>query len=119
MAGLARRHEACSWRLRPVDPAARTGLEERSMRDVRRTVTSIPVGLLIAATASLLTGCATGRIVWDKPGVTQAERERDENTCLRAAIGTDSRGQLLVAYCFDRDIYTRCMEGRGYTAQPK
>jgi hypothetical protein len=102
-----------------VDPAARTGLEERSMRDVRRTVTSIPVGLLIAATASLLTGCATGRIVWDKPGVTQAERERDENTCLRAAIGTDSRGQLLVAYCLDRDIYTRCMEGRGYTAQPK
>jgi hypothetical protein len=67
----------------------------------------------------LLAGCATGRIAWDKPGVTQAERERDENTCLRAAIGTDGRGDLLVPYCIDREVYTQCMEARGYTVQPR
>jgi hypothetical protein len=86
---------------------------------MRRTVTSIPIALLIAATASLLTGCATERIAWDKPGITQAERDRDENVCLRAAIGTDGGGQLLVPYCFDRDTYTRCMEGRGYTVRSR
>jgi hypothetical protein len=69
--------------------------------------------------AALLAGCATERIAWDKPGVTQAERERDENACLRAAIGTDGGGQLLVPYCIDREVYTRCMETRGYTVRPR
>jgi hypothetical protein len=45
---------------------------------------------------ALLTGCATARISWDKSGITQAERERDENACLRA-----------------------CMEARGYTVRPR
>jgi hypothetical protein len=70
-----------------------------------------------AMIATMLTGCATGRIAWDKPGVTQAERERDENACLRAAIDSDGRAQLLAPYCIDRDTYVRCMEGRGYTVR--
>lgn len=67
----------------------------------------------------LLGGCATGRISWDKSGVTQAERERDENACLRLAIGSDGRGGLLVPYCIDREVYTQCMEARGYTVRPR
>lgn len=73
---------------------------------------------LIAA-AALLAGCATtSRIAWDKAGATAADRERDENACLRAAVGLD-RGSLLVPYCIDRDVYTRCMETRGYTVRSK
>ena len=85
------------------------------MRHVRWT--AIP--LMLLAAAPFLAGCATGRIAWEKSGVTQAERERDENACLRAAIGHDGRGQLLAPYCIDRDVYTRCMEGKGYSVQSK
>ncbi len=85
------------------------------MSQLRRTAMSAPILLLTAAT--LLAGCATARITWDKAGVTQAERERDENACLRAAIGTDGGGQLLTPYSIDREVYTRCMETRGYTVR--
>lgn len=87
------------------------------MFHVRRPGMSATITLLGAAT--LLAGCATARIAWDKPGVTPAERERDENVCFRAAIGTDGGGQLLAPYCIDREVYTRCMETRGYTVRSK
>jgi hypothetical protein len=85
------------------------------MRYVRSTTRALV--LLVAATS--LVGCATGgRIVWEKPGSAQAERERDESACLRSAITADSGGgQLLAPYCIDREIYTRCMESRGYTVR--
>jgi hypothetical protein len=83
----------------------------------RRTAISVTIALLGAA--ALLGGCATGRIAWHKPRVTQTEKERDENACLRAAIGTDGGGQLLAPYCIDREVYTRCMETRGYAVRSK
>lgn len=83
----------------------------------RRTAMSVTIAVLGAA--ALLGGCATGRIAWDKPGVTQVERERDENACLRAAIGTDGGGQLLSPYTIDREVYTRCLETRGYAVRPR
>ena len=82
------------------------------MRYMRSTATS----LMLAAAATFVAGCATGRIAWEKAGVAQADRERDENACLRLAVTADRGGaQLLAPYCIDREIYTRCMEGRGYT----
>jgi hypothetical protein len=87
------------------------------MSHVRRTTMSVTISLLGAAV--LLAGCATERIAWDKPGVAQAERERDENACFRAAIGMAGRGQLLAPYCVDREVYTRCMEAHGYTVRTK
>lgn len=84
------------------------------MRDPRWRRTALPVTLLAAT--MLVAGCATPRIAWEKAGVTQAERERDENACLRAALAGEG-GQLLAAYCIDRDVYTRCMEARGYTVR--
>jgi hypothetical protein len=83
-----------------------------------RYVRSTGIPLMLLAAAPFLAGRATGRIAWEKSGVTQAERERDENACLRTAITADSGGgQLLAPYCIDREIYTRCMEGRGYTVR--
>ncbi|HJV55065.1 MAG TPA: hypothetical protein VJ971_03790 [Methylomirabilota bacterium] len=84
------------------------------MRYLRATATS----LMLVAAAMFLAGCTTGRIAWEKAGVAQAERERDENACLRSAITADSGGgQLLAPYCIDREVYTRCMESRGYTVR--
>lgn len=85
------------------------------MRDVRSTTRA----LVLVAAATFLAGCATSRIAWEKAGVAQAERERDENVCLRAAIGTDGSGELLAPYCIDREVYTQCMEGKGYTVRSK
>lgn len=73
--------------------------------------------LLVLTAAAMLAGCASGRISWEKPGVAQGERERDENACLRAAITADGGGQLLAPYCIDREVYSRCMEARGYTVR--
>ncbi|HJR01230.1 MAG TPA: hypothetical protein VKA83_06350 [Methylomirabilota bacterium] len=85
------------------------------MRHRTWTRAAVPIVLLTAMT--LVAGCATRRIAWEKPGVTQADRERDENTCLRAAIGSDGGAQILAPYCIDREIYIRCMEGRGYAVR--
>ncbi len=82
-----------------------------------RTTTNIIIALLGATT--LLAGCATAKITWDKPGVTQTDRERDENACLRPAIGTDGTGQLLTPFGIDREVYTWCMEMRGYIVRSK
>ena len=80
---------------------------------------AVRLTMALLGAAVLLAGCATGRIAWDKSGVSQAERERDENACLRAAIGGDGGGALLVPYCIDREVYTKCMETRGYTVRPR
>lgn len=68
----------------------------------------------------LLAGCATQPLVYNKPGVTEAQRKRDENECLRAAVGGDQSGQVLFGvYRLDRAAYARCMEVRGYALQRK
>lgn len=85
------------------------------MEHVRSTTIRVTVALLGAVT--LLAGCATGRIAWDKPGSSQAERDRDETACLRTAIGVHGRAELLAPYCIDRDVYIRCMETRGYAVR--
>jgi len=77
------------------------------------------VALQIALSALLLSvaGCASAPVSYDKPGVTQAARQRDQNECLRAAISTDERARILTAYQIDREAYVRCLEARGYTAR--
>jgi len=60
---------------------------------------------------------ASASVSYNKPGVTQAARQRDQNECLRAAISTDERARILTAYQIDREAYVRCLEARGYTAR--
>ena len=82
-----------------------------------RVRTLIPVtdlGLFLSL--GLLAGCATqARLVFDKPGVTDADRQRDQKECgLASADDTDS-SHLLLVYGIDRDAYVSCMTARGYT----
>jgi hypothetical protein len=75
-------------------------------------------GLLVSF--GLLAGCATSsRVVYTKPGVSAAERERDENACLRSSIGLDDEQRILTPFEIDRSIFRSCMEARGYVAKPK
>ncbi len=64
--------------------------------------------------AILLAGCASKRLVFDKPGITAEEQKRDEAACLRASADDPGREQILAAYRIDRDAYARCMTARGY-----
>lgn len=68
---------------------------------------------------ALLAGCATTppAVTYSKPGVVASECERDENACLRASIGLDDRGFILLPFDVDREAYRRCMKARGYVAE--
>ena len=73
--------------------------------------------LLLVLVLMALAACATEQIAFEKLGVSSGDRQRDENACLRQAIGGETSGQLLAPYRIDRDAFIRCMEGRGYTAK--
>ncbi len=69
---------------------------------------------------TLCAGCVTmpkaERWVFDKPGVAEAARKRDESQCFAAAIdaGATDRASMMK---MDRPAYRACMERRGYTLQ--
>ena len=70
---------------------------------------------------ALMAGCATsdpGQIVFTKAGTSAADRQKDENDCLRTSVGVDDQTRILVPFQLDRAAYRTCMEGRGYTATP-
>jgi hypothetical protein len=75
--------------------------------------------LLLVPLLMALTACATEQIAFEKLGVSSGDRQRDENACLRQAIGGETSGQLLAPYRIDRDAFIHCMEARGYTAKPQ
>lgn len=74
--------------------------------------------LAAAMLVSALGGCATERLIYGKPGVAPAERQRDENECLRTAVDSSNEGgHALSVVRLDRDAFIRCMESRGYTRE--
>jgi len=78
------------------------------------------VGSLLVSFA-LMAGCATsdpGQMVFTKAGVSAADRQKDENECLRSSMGVDDQTRILVPFQVDRVAYGKCMEGRGYSATP-
>ena len=87
------------------------------MRRVRSI--TVTAALVVVAVPAFLAGCASTEVVFGKAGVTQADKERDQGACLRQAIGTNERDAILLPYCVDREAFTKCMEARGYAAQPK
>lgn len=80
------------------------------------TMARLPV---VAAMLALLAGCATGKVAFEKPGVAQAEKQRDEGACLREAVNAEGSDEILLPYHIDRDTFNNCMEARGYTAQSR
>ena len=84
------------------------------MRYMRSIMMPIPLVLL-----ALLAGCATREVTFEKPGVSQTDRQQDVGICLREASGIPDASQVHLPYHLDRDVFVKCMEARGYTAQPK
>lgn len=67
--------------------------------------------------AVVVTGCASQRVAYTKPGVTEAERRRDETACLQRSLGGHpERVHILAPVVIDREVFTSCLESRGYSA---
>ena len=74
----------------------------------------IVLGAVMAA--ALAGGCAStrGKTLYEKSGVTDAQRQVDESDCTKAALDVAGgpRGSAFLAV--DRDVVDRCMQARGY-----
>ena len=84
------------------------------------TRTAIGLGSLVLS-LGLLAGCATSppAVADGRPGAVVSARERDENACLRASVGLNEEGYILLPFDIDREAYRRCMEARGYPLPPR
>ena len=72
------------------------------------------LGIMLGATL-VAAGCASYRVTYDKAGISDIDRRRDEGECLRMAVASNDRGFLLLPFETDREVYDRCMQQRGYT----
>jgi hypothetical protein len=68
----------------------------------------------LLATLGLLTGCASHQALYEKPGVSEADRKRDQSACVRVALSSGQPAQIGPA-TIDRDVFAQCMETKGYT----
>ena len=71
---------------------------------------------LSLAASCLLGACATPKI-WDKPGSTQAEFNKDSYECERDARQSGGFGGGIAGSLNMRDFFGRCMVARGWTAR--
>ncbi len=63
----------------------------------------------------LSAGCAAEqKLLYGKPGVTEAQMKKDHTDCFRASV-TGESPILSNILKLDREAFKRCMEGRGYT----
>jgi hypothetical protein len=69
---------------------------------------------LVVASLLFTVGCATGRVAWDKPGTTEAERRRDVAECAQASLGHEPGRHVLTPVVVDHAAFAKCLEARGY-----
>jgi hypothetical protein len=73
------------------------------------------LGLLAGGSRLGLAAEAQQPPVFERPGVSETDKRRDENECVRSAIrGRDERTGTRQVFEIDRAAYARCMEARGY-----
>lgn len=69
--------------------------------------------LLVIALAFAV-GCA-GKVAYEKPGSTEADRKRDVADCVHASIGHEAAGHVVAPVVIDREAFAKCLESRGYS----
>lgn len=79
--------------------------------------TAIGLGSLVFS-LGLLSGCATSAPAV-APGSAGSDRVREENACVRASIGQNDDGFIVLPFTVDRDAYRRCMDEHGYPLTPR
>jgi len=81
----------------------------------------VKAAAMLVGSLIVLGACASSappRIVYDKPGVSDADRKRDEVQCTTASVGTARPDVSLGMIRVDREAFDTCMKARGYTPRP-
>ncbi len=66
----------------------------------------------------IVTGCGPGiRYAYEKSGVSEEERQRDESECRRQATVTVARAYGTSHQALDQGRLNRCMADRGYAVR--
>jgi len=81
----------------------------------------VKAAVILVGSLVMLGACASSappRLVYDKPGVSDADRKRDERECTTASVGTPRPDVSLGVIRIDRDAVDSCMKARGYTVRP-
>jgi hypothetical protein len=91
-----------------------SGAEESKRGIDMARVVALPLVLMLVG------GCASRTTevrMFQKPGMTDPERQRDQRECLSEAIDTTEslEGPIGNLVHLDRGTYEACMERRGYT----
>ena len=76
---------------------------------------SMRAGALVVMSLVFTFGCATGRVAYEKPGSTEADRKRDVSDCTQASIGHEPGRHVLAPIALDREAFEKCLESRGYS----
>ena len=76
---------------------------------------SIQRGALVVISLVSAFGRASGRVAYDKPGSTEADRRRDVSDCTQVSIGHDPGRHVFTPVVIDRAAFETCLEGRGYS----
>lgn len=79
-----------------------------------RLVARVTLGLAVA-----LGACASAPAqewIYDKPNVTPAQLDHDKTACQKVAPSR-SLFRLMETERVNRDLFNRCMQGRGYTVR--
>ena len=81
----------------------------------------VKTAAMVVGSLIVFGACASSappRILYDKPGVSDADRKRDEAQCTSASVGTSRPDVSLGVIRIDRDAFDACMKARGYTTRP-
>ena len=77
----------------------------------------VKTAVILVGSLVVLCACSSTerpRVAYDKPGVSDADRKKDESQCSTAAV-TPSRSDVTLGMMrVDRDLFDACMKSRGY-----
>ena len=71
--------------------------------------------VLLVMSGVLAAGCAAGKVAYEKPGGTEAERRRDAADCAQASISHEPGRHVLSPVVIDREAFEQCLARRGYS----
>ena len=80
----------------------------------------LKTSLILVGSLVVFGACATSappRVMYDKPGVSDADRKRDEAQCTTASVGTPRPDVSLGLMRVNREAFDNCMKGKGYSAR--